>query len=147
MDISKAVGLCIKYEGYESRPYLCPAVVPTIGYGSTFYPSGKKVTLLDPPITKTQAKKLLIHTLSTIYAPAVKKLCPILEGDSFFAILDFTYNLGIGALQSSTLRKKINSGDIEGAKKELMRWVYGGGKPLLGLVRRRSDEVALIVMR
>ena len=144
MDISKAVGLCIKYEGFVSKPYLCPAMVPTIGYGSTFYPSGKKVTLLDPPITKTQAKKLLIYTLSTVYAPAVKKLCLEIEGDSFCAILDFTYNLGERALQLSTLRKKINSGDIEGAKKELMRWVYGGGKPLLGLVRRRQDEIGLL---
>jgi lysozyme len=146
MDISKAVDLCINHEGYASKPYLCPAVVPTIGYGSTFYPSGKKVTLLDPPITKTQAKKLLIYTLSTVYAPAVKRLCPTLEGDSFCAILDFTYNLGERALQLSTLRKKINSGDIEGAKKELMRWVYGGGKPLLGLVRRRQDEALLLII-
>ena len=71
----------------------------------------------------------------------------LLENDwgKFCAIVDFAYNLGVGRLQTSTLRRKINELDWEAVAKELMRWVYGGGKKLPGLVKRRQAE--LIAMR
>lgn len=60
------------------------------------------------------------------------------------AIVDFAYNLGVGRLQTSTLRRKINAQDWAGAKAELMRWTRGGGRVLPGLVRRREAEIALL---
>jgi lysozyme len=79
--------------------------------------------------------------------PKVRRLCPALKDwgeQATGAILDFAFNCGTGALQSSTLRKRINADDLDGAKTELMRWVRGGGKVLPGLVKRRAAEIALL---
>lgn len=81
---------------------------------------------------------------ATGFSKATVLLCPSLEGDSLCAIADFAYNVGTGALRASTLRRKLNGGDYEGAKQELMRWVRGGGRVLPGLVVRRSTEAALL---
>ena len=145
MDTYKAIetarNLCIKYEGIYLKPYLCSAGVPTVGVGATFYKNGVRVQLTDPPITKDRALDLLDWMLETVYFPAVIKLCPGLETESQLgAITDFAFNLGVNALKNSTLRKKINAGDFEGAKRELMKWNKAGGKVLKGLVRRREAE-------
>lgn len=88
--------------------------------------------------------QLLEHELEACL-PKVKRLCPGLWSDqATAAILDFAFNCGTGALQSSTLRKRINAGDVDGARTELMKWVRGGGKVLPGLVKRRAAECALI---
>ena len=144
--IKIARDLCIVFEGMYLKPYLCPARVPTIGVGSTFYENGIRVTLADPPISRERAMQLLDHELEACL-PRVLRLCPQLRlwGDNATgAILDFAFNCGTGALQNSTLRKRINADDAEGAKKELMKWVRGGGRVLPGLARRRAAEVALL---
>jgi len=141
-----AAALCRRFEGLYLRPYLCPAGIPTISYGTTAYENGVKVTLADPPVTKERAEQLLMHELMDIY-PKVLRLCPGLSElgpGPTAAILDFTYNLGTGRLQSSTLRKKINSGELEAAREELGKWVRGGGKVLPGLVKRRDAEALLL---
>lgn len=142
-----ARALCILFEGVYLRPYLCPAGIPTIGVGSTRYENGVRVTLADPPITRERAEELLMWELRTECLPRIIKLCAHL-GDwgpgSVAAIVDFTYNLGSGNLAASTLRRKINANDREGAKAELMKWVKGGGKVLPGLVKRREAEAKLI---
>lgn len=151
MNIEPAVELCKFFEGFRSKPYLCPAGVPTIGYGSTYYADGRKVTLADPPITKQQAEELLRHELKHTYAQGVIRLCPQLYTTSvatgqwgiFNAIVDFCYNLGVGRLQTSTLRRKINARDWEGAKEQLLLWTKAGGKVLPGLEKRRKAEIAL----
>lgn len=128
------------------KPYLCPAAVPTIGVGSTFYENGTRVTLADPPISRERAMALLEHELQACL-PKVQRLCPGLTdwgAQSTGAILDFSFNCGTGALQASTLRKRINADDVAGAKAELMKWVRGGGKILPGLVKRRAAEAALL---
>ena len=148
MNLDLAVELCRRFEGFRPRPYLCPAGIPTIGYGSTYYPGGRRVTLADPPINEAQARALLVRELLHTYAPGVLRLCPgllplaILNDDwgKFCAVVDFAYNLGVGRLQTSTLRRKINGQDWAGAKEQLMLWVRGGGKVLPGLVRRRQAE-------
>lgn len=145
--ITIARSLCIAFEGVYLKPYLCPAGVPTIGIGSTRYENGVKVTLSDPPITLDRAKELLMWELRTECLPHVLRLCPNLEGrgpGAVGAIVDFTYNLGWPRLAASTLRRKINANDWEGAKVELEKWVRGGGKVLPGLVKRRKAEAALI---
>lgn len=144
--IQVARDLCLLFEGLYLKPYLCPANVPTIGVGSTFYESGVRVTLADPPITKARAMQLLEHELEACL-PKVKRLCPALADwgeQSTGAILDFAFNCGTGALQSSTLRKRINADDVDAARTELMKWVRGGGRVLPGLVRRRAAEAALL---
>lgn len=144
--IQTARDLCLVFEGLYLKPYLCPANVPTIGVGSTFYEDGRRVSLADPPITRERAMELLEHELQACL-PRVLKLCPGLPdwGDKATgAILDFAFNCGTGALQSSTLRKRINAGDEAAARAELMKWVRGGGRVLPGLVRRRAAEAALL---
>lgn len=79
--------------------------------------------------------------------PRVVSLCPALKDwgpQATGAILDFAFNCGVGNLQASTLRKRINADDVDGAKIELMKWVRGGGKVLPGLVKRRAAEAALL---
>lgn len=152
MNLDLAVSLCKTFEGFYAKPYLCPAGVWTIGYGTTYYESGRRVTQLDPPITKERAEELLLWELTDVSARAVARLCPELFADAvasnnwraFNAITDFTYNLGSGRLQTSTLRRRLRARDFEGAKQELVKWNRGGGRVLPGLVRRRQAEVALL---
>jgi lysozyme len=139
--------LCILFEGVYLKPYLCPAGIPTIGVGSTFYEKGTRVTLADPPITRERAEQLLLWELEKNCLPRVLRMCPNIKDwgpEAIAAIVDFVYNLGSGQLQSSTLRKRILADDKEGAKEELMKWVKGGGKVLPGLVKRRTVECSLI---
>ena len=146
MNLDLAAELCRKFEGFRSKPYLCPAGIATIGYGSTYYADGRKVTLQDAPVTQEQADALLQAELQHTYAPGVLRLCPILatEPAKFNAVVDFCYNLGVGRLQTSTLRRKINAQDWDAAKEQLMLWTRGGGKVLPGLVKRRQAECALM---
>ena len=146
MNLELAAELCRKYEGYRSKPYLCPANVATIGYGSTYYADGKKVTLQDPPMDEPTARALLLIELEHTYLPGVLRNCPILITDvrKCNSIVDFAYNCGVGRLQTSTLKRKINANDWEGAKEQLMLWTKGGGKVLPGLLKRRISECALL---
>ena len=120
--------------------------MPTIGYGSTYYANGVKVTLNDPPTTQEEAHVLLMHELEHTYLPGVLRNCPILATDEkkCNAIVDFVYNLGIGRLQTSTLKRKINALEWEAAKEQLMLWNKGSGKVLAGLTKRRVAECALL---
>ena len=142
MNLEIAASLCKQFEGFRSRPYLCPAGVPTIGYGSTYYSDGRKVTLQDPPMDEPAASALLMYELQHTYLPGTLRNCPILATDQrrLNAVVDFCYNLGIGRLQTSTLKRKINAQDWEGAKEELKKWNKGGGKVLAGLDKRRKSE-------
>ena len=146
MNLEIAASLCRQFEGYKARPYLCPAGIPTIGYGSTYYADGRKVTLQDPPMDEPSARALLMAELEHTYLPGVLRQCPILATDErkCNAVVDFCYNLGVGRLQTSTLRRKINQQDWDGAKEQLKLWVRGGGKVLRGLVIRRNAECALL---
>ena len=92
------------------------------------------------------ARALLMSELEHNYLPGVLRNCPILAADErrCNAIVDFCYNLGIGRLQTSTLKRKINAQDWEGAKEQLMLWTKGGGKVLPGLLKRRTAECALL---
>ncbi len=146
MNLELAVTLCKEFEGFRSKSYLCPAGVETIGFGSTRYPDGRKVKLDDPPITRAEAEEILRWQLEREFLPGVLRLCPTLisHPQALNATVDFAYNLGTGRLQTSTLRRRINQGDWEGAKEQLMRWVRGGGRVLPGLVRRRQAEAALL---
>lgn len=146
MNLELAAELCRRFEGFRPRPYLCPAGVPTIGYGSTYYADGRKVTLQDAPISEPEARALLMHELLSTFAPGVARQCPgLLAFPAVFnAIVDFAYNLGVGRLQTSTLRRKLNAQDWAGAREQLMLWCRAGGRVLPGLERRRRAECALL---
>jgi lysozyme len=136
--------LCMRFEGFRASPYLCPAGVATIGFGSTAYANGIGVKLSDPAITRDAAAELLMHTLRTIYVPGVLKCCPGVSGNQLAALADFCYNLGVGRLKSSTLRRRVNAEDWDGARVELLKWTRCSGRVLRGLVARREAEAALI---
>ncbi len=125
-------------------PYLCPAGVPTLGAGSTRYPNGTKVKLTDPPITKERAYEIMEWELRLSLASTLK-YCPILltTPETWLgAVVDFTYNLGPGRLQQSTLRRKINAQEWDAVPGELNKWVFASGRKLRGLVLRRQAEAA-----
>lgn len=143
--VTTAVKLVKEFEGFYSKPYSCPAGVPTIGYGSIAYPDGTRVTLNDPPITEERAKAIMMIELRGCMT-AVLRASPVLMQypEALGAMIDFTYNLGAGRYRASTLRRRIDAEDWDGARVEVMRWVRGGGKVLKGLVRRRAAEALLL---
>ncbi len=145
-----AIELAKHFEGFERKvkrgieitavPYICPAGFWTIGYGHLCDPK-------HPPITEAEAEVYLAHDLQSALA-ATLRYCPVLatEPESRLAsIVDFTFNLGAGRLQTSTLRRRINQQDWAAAATELRRWVYGGGKVLPGLVTRREAEAGWLL--
>lgn len=147
-----AIELAKRFEGFERKvkrgieitavPYICPAGYWTIGYGHLCDPK-------HPPIIETEAEVYLARDLQTALA-ATLRYCPVLATEPeqrLAAIVDFTFNLGAGRLQTSTLRRRINSRDWSAASQELHRWVYGGGKVLPGLVARRQAEAHLLALR
>lgn len=143
--VELAALICRKFEGLYLKPYLCPAGVWTIGYGATTYEDGRPVRPTDTPITRERAEALLLSDLRTKRLPAVLVMCPGVDTyGRLAAMLDFSFNLGNGALKASTLRKRVNAGDWAAVRVELMKWVRGGGRVLPGLVKRRTAERALI---
>lgn len=131
-----------RFEGFRGAPYLCPAGVPTIGWGSTHYEDGQPVTMEDKAISEIQASKLLESEVVRVRVRICSKL-PGLSKNKMEALESFAYNLGLGALFSSTLFRKVKVNDHEGAAREFTRWVYAGGRKLSGLIRRREAEKRL----
>ena len=144
-----AIELAKRFEGFERKvkrgteitaiPYICPAGYWTIGYGHL-------CDAKHPPITEAEAEGYLATDLITALT-ATLRYCPVLATEPqgrLAAIADFTFNLGAGRLQTSTLRRRVNQRDWAAAATELRRWVYGGGKVLPGLVKRRDDECQLL---
>ena len=140
----KGLELIKQFEGLSLTPYVCAGGINTIGYGNTYYTNGKKVTLQDKPITKQQAEELLKFSLST-YEKAVDSFCrDDISQSQFDALVSFAYNLGTGALQKSTLIKKVNANpkDVTIAD-EFLKWNKANGKVLVGLTKRRQAEANL----
>lgn len=140
-----AAALCRRFEGLRLSPYLCPAGVPTIGFGATRYENGRAVRLSDLPITRERAEALLQWQLRAVVLPAVLRLCPGVQGAGLLAaLMDFVFNLGEGRLAASTLRRRVNAGELDLVPAELRKWVYSKGRKLAGLVARREAAIALI---
>ena len=133
------------YEGYSSSPYLCPAQHWTIGYGAIWGMDDKRVTEDNPDINEDQADYLLRRDVKKSEMAVLRHIRVPLEDGQFNALCSFVFNLGSGALQSSTLRRKINRGDYIGAANEFPRWVFAGGRKLKGLVRRREHERLMFI--
>jgi lysozyme len=141
-----AADLCRFFEGFSSKPYICPAGYPTIGYGTVYKPDGTKVTMRDQPISRELANEWLMRELQHNYMAGVLKASPILIRNQklLAAITDFAYNLGVGRYRASTLKRRVDANDLLGVETELRKWIRGGGKTLPGLVKRRQAEIDLI---
>ena len=141
---TKGIELIKAFEGFRSKPYKCPAGIPTIGYGATFYPGGKKVTMADAPITEEQGTELL-QSMLVNFEKYVDSYCrDDINQNQFDALVSFAYNLGPANLKSSTLLKKVNANpEDKTIRVEFMKWVKAGGKTLQGLVKRRTAEADL----
>lgn len=139
----KGLAVIEHYEGFRDKPYLDVAGVPTIGFGTTRYPDGRKVTMSDSPVTEAEARAYLRHHITTQVIPAVTDLVDTysyMSQDMLDAVLSWTYNLGSGNLRSSTLRKKLRARDWFGAADEFLKWIYAGGQIQNGLRSRRATE-------
>jgi lysozyme len=144
-----ALALAKRFEGFHrvpesiprrAHPYLCPAGYWTIGYGRLCNPDHR-------PITEGEGEAFLSEDMMVALS-ATLRLCPLLgvePEERLAAIVDFTFNLGAGRLQTSTLRRRINQRDWPESASELKRWVYAGGRVLPGLVARREAEVRLLL--
>jgi len=140
----KTIELIKKFEGFRSSPYLCSAGVPTIGYGNTFYPDGRKVALSDKSITEEQGQQMLMYIVQE-FANKVSGCTKVqLNNNQFGALVSFAYNVGVGNLQKSTLLKKVNANASDKSiRDEFLKWNKAGGKVLTGLVKRRLAESEL----
>ena len=133
------------FEGFSSTSYLCPAKIPTIGWGNTFYEDGTKVKLGDQ-ISKTDALKLLEVVANRDFADKIFPSIKVKVTQSQFdAMVSLAYNIGAGAFLKSTLLKKVNAGDFAGAGEEFLRWNKANGKEVLGLTKRREREKQLFL--
>lgn len=128
-------------EGFRGKAYVCPAGKLTIGFGHVVGPMEKQ--RFSGGITREEAEALLERDLDK-YVAAVNQLVktPLSQGQ-FDSLVSFSYNVGVTAFARSTLLRKLNSGDKEGAACEFQRWVHGGGRRLAGLVKRRLLEAQM----
>lgn len=133
--------LITKFEGFSSNPYLCPAKLATIGYGNTYYEDGKKVTLLDKPISKEKALQIF-KTIADKFALAVSKCLKVeVNQNQFNSLVSLAYNIGIANFMNSTLLKKVNENpNDESIFAEFCRWNKVQKKEVLGLTKRRNYE-------
>jgi lysozyme len=145
MQLSKqGIELIKKHEGLSVFPYLCPAKVPTIGYGATYYLDGTPVSMKDEAISEPEAEDLLEKMVAR-YAEGVNRYVQSsINQNQFDAIVSFAYNLGLGALKSSTLLRRINNNPCDpDIAYQFSRWNKAGGEVLRGLTKRRKEEAEL----
>lgn len=141
---TEGIELIKRFEGFMSKPYKCPAGIPTIGYGATFYPDGKKVTMSDKAITEAEATALLASMLKKFEQYVDSYCVDTVTQNQFDALVSFCYNLGPANLKASTLLKKVNANpNDETIRAEFMKWTKAGGRTLKGLVTRRTAEADL----
>lgn len=143
---TKGIELIKEFEGCRLTAYKCPAGVWTIGYGHTGAVDGKPVSA-GMTITAAKATQLLKSDLAKFEAAVNSYVTAPITQNMFDALVSFAYNCGAGALKGSTLLKKLNAKDYEGAAAEFPKWNKAGGKVLNGLVRRRERERKLFMYK
>ena len=133
-----------EFEGLSLVPYKCSAGVATIGYGATFYPSGKKVTMQDTPISLATAKWMLKEIADKFAVDVDKMIKANINQNQFNAIVSLSYNIGLAGLAKSSLLKKVNANPSDSTiRNSFLVWNKGGGKVLDGLTKRRTKEANL----
>lgn len=129
------IDLIKRFEGFSSTVYICPAGYPTIGYGHLVRDNEK-----FGKISQEEAEALLRVDVESAERAVLRLIKVPLNDGQFDALVSFTYNLGSGALQCSTLRRKVNRQAHAEVPEQLLRWVWAGGRRLRGLVSRREFE-------
>jgi lysozyme len=138
---ARGYDLIKQYEGYSDRPYLCPAGIPTIGFGNTYYPNGTKVKLTDKQITREYANEMLQFVADNFAKDVSKSIKSIISQNQLNALTSFAYNLGMTNFRNSTLLKKVNANPNDPTiKEEFLKWNKSNGKILQGLINRRRAE-------
>ena len=130
-----------EFEGFSAKPYLCPAKLATIGFGNTFYRDGRKVTMVDPPITKIEAFDMF-KDIADKFAKKVSACVKTpINQNQFNSLVSFTYNVGVANFMNSTLLKRVNANhnDLD-IRTQFLRWDKVGTKKLSGLTKRRIYE-------
>lgn len=139
----KAIDLLHHFESCVLEAYICPAKVWTIGWGNTRYEDGQPVKQGDK-ITQQRADELFLNILRKFEYGVVDSIRSKVNENQFSALVSFTYNVGIGNLRESTLRKLVNANPNDPEiRTQFMRWNKGGGQVLNGLTRRRQAEADL----
>jgi len=141
-----ALALARHFERFYSRPYLDPIGRATVGYGTTFYPNGRAVTLSDSSLTESQAANLLLHFMSRTALAIQSLMIPQITPGRLASLSDFAYNVGLKRACASTLFLKLRSTSTgwQIAPSELRKWTLAGGRRLDGLRKRREAEILLI---
>ncbi len=140
----KGYDLIKKFEGYSDRPYKCPAGIPTLGYGNTYYPNGVKVKLTDKQITKEYANEMLAFVADNFAKDVLKVVKSNITVNQLNALTSFAYNLGMTNFRNSSLLKLVNNNPNDAnIAKEFLKWNKANGKVLNGLTNRRIAESAL----
>jgi len=137
----KGINLILLFEGFSSKPYLDSAGIPTIGYGNTYYPGGKKVTMKDSSITKERGAELFATVLPTYEKIVNSNIKVSLTQNQFDALVSHTYNTGGSDTLFSLINKKANPETIKDWF--ISRYITAGGKVLNGLIKRRKAEADL----
>ena len=158
MSISEAgIQLIKSFEGCHNQPYKCPATLWTIGYGRVLYPDQARLKTDERASYPLRSEHNRLWDADEIdalleadldrFSAGVRRLCPAAADNMCHldAMVSFAFNLGLGSLQSSTLRMRYSRGDYQGAADEFLKWTKAGGKVLNGLVRRREAERALFL--
>ena len=157
MNVSpKAIAMIKHHEGVRQKPYQCPARLWTIGVGHVMWPEQGRLKLEDRNAFPVRPEDMRTYTMEEVdgilradlarFERGVSQFItvPLTQG-MFDALVSFSFNVGLGTLQRSTLRAKLNRGDKEGAAEELLKYCMAGGKILKGLQNRRIDERAMFM--
>ena len=152
----KAIQMIKHHEGVRQKPYRCPAKLWTVGVGHVLYPEQGKMKIEERdgfPLKDADNRTFSMDEVDGIlkadlarFERGVVQFCPVpLTQGQYDALISFSFNVGLGTLQRSTLRQKVLRGDMEGAADEFLKYTKAGGKELKGLVIRRKDERALFL--
>jgi lysozyme len=150
----KGIKLIKHFEGCHLKPYLCPAILWTVGYGHVLYPEQNRLPLAQRKSynlkiehfrnwEQSEVDALLKQDLQRFERGVLRYITVPLKQNEFDALVSFSFNLGLGTLQRSSIRSKLNRGDKEGAIDTLLKYCRAGGKILRGLERRRAAEADL----
>ena len=151
---SRAIEVIKHHEGVRQKPYRCPARLWTVGVGHVLYPEQGRLKLEDRDSVELKTEDSRTFSMDEVNAilrsdlarfeRGVAQYCPVaLTQGQFDALVSFSFNVGLGTLQRSTLRQKVLRGDMEGASNEILKYCMAGGKILKGLQNRRIDEKAM----
>ena len=157
MNVSpKAIKMVMHHEGVRQNPYQCPARLWTVGVGHVMFPEQGKLKIdqrdaFTPPAAAMRKYSMeevdaILRADLARFEKGVATYCPVpLTQGQFDALVSFSFNVGLGTLQRSTLRQKVIRGDMAGAAEELLKYCMAGGKILKGLQKRRIDERTLFL--